>query len=149
MPATPPRLNPVNPFIDLTRDELSREMVKAVGVLEARQTLTAEERAAFAERLRYLLIAATDRLSCQRLMPGAPAFQMARMRPNDDAVAIYATWIARETESARYSALQDVGERVMSPTTLARWLVERRDCLTSDEGWRAAMAALLAMKPLR
>lgn len=138
----------MNPFNDMRREELAGEISKAIDVLEARERLTAAQRAEFAERLRYLLIVAGSRLSCRELSPGTPAFEIARV-PSTDPIEAYAAWIDRETVSARHTALQEVGEKRMSPMLLGRWIADRRGCIATDDAWRSAMAALLAMKPLR
>lgn len=138
----------MNPFNDMCRDALAAELSKAIDVLEVRAMLTPSQRAEFAERLRYLLIATAARLSCSERSPGTPAFELARV-PSTDPVEAYAAWVDRETASARYTALQEVGEKVMSPALLGRWIADRRDSIATDAGWRAAMAALLAMTPRR
>lgn len=136
----------MNPFNDMRREELAGEISKAIAVLEARERLNVAQRAEFAERLRYLLIVAASRLSGSEGRPGSPAFEVARA-PSTDPIEAYAAWIDRETASARYTALQEVGEKVMSPVLLGRWIADRRDSIATDAGWRSAMAALLAMKP--
>lgn len=68
-----------NPFLDLPRDDLARELIAAAVRLDQRSPVTPQERAEFADRLRLLLIAAANRLAPQRLMPGAPAHEVDRI----------------------------------------------------------------------
>lgn len=106
-----------NPFIELTRDDLSRELSAAAVRLQQRGGSTPEQRAAFADELRLMLIAAANRLADQRLMPGTPAHELSRVEAADP-VAVYAQWLEREAVSARSWALAEVGEPILGPVRL-------------------------------
>lgn len=137
----------MNPFQDLTRNDLAAELQDAASRLGERRKATPEERAEFAEKLRLLLIAAGNRLAVPVHSPGTPAFELARAAVPDP-VAVYAEWIRVEALSARYWAIRELAETLMPPHAVTGWLEARPKALDDDAACRAALAELVELKKL-
>lgn len=122
--------------------------MRAASRLEQRGGGTPDERAAFAEELRLLLIASGQRLNVSRFMPHTPAFELSRSAAPDP-VDVYTAFVERECAGVRHDALQQAAEGVMAPHQLVHWLDARPAALTSDAGCRAALAELAARPKLK
>lgn len=137
----------MNPFQDMTRDDLAAELQDAAVRLGERRPSSAEQRAEFAEKLRLLLIAAGNRLAVPVHTPGEPAFELARAA-QPDPVAVYREWIRVQALSARYWAIRELAETVMAPHAVTSWLAGRPKALDDDEACAAALAELVELKKL-
>jgi hypothetical protein len=60
------RRTPVNPYCNASFAELERARMDAAGILEQRRFSSRQEKEAFAERLRYLLIVLGSKVSTGR-----------------------------------------------------------------------------------
>lgn len=137
----------VNPYQDMPRDDLARELQDAAARLAERRQASPQERAEFAEQLRLLLIAAGNRLAVPVHEPGQPAFELARAAVPDP-VGVYTEWIRRQALSARYWAIRELAETVMAPHAVTQWLEGHPNALADDGACAAALGELAALKKL-
>jgi hypothetical protein len=89
------RRSPSNPYANASFAELTRACMDAAGTLEQRRFSSRQEKEAFAERLRYLLIALGARVSTGKTIPGSPEMVLDRaIVPNlaDE----FMTWHAKQ-----------------------------------------------------
>lgn len=88
---------PVNPYHNASFAELERACMDAAGILEQRRFSSRQEKEAFAERLRYLLIVLGSKVSTGKTIPGSPEMILDRsIAPNlaDE----FLTWHAKHAQ---------------------------------------------------
>ena len=137
-----------NPYMDLRLADLAARCMKAAGTLEQAKVRTPEQRAQLVERVRYLLIAVSWRLTGNELDYRSPEHG-ATVGVDTDPRQVFADYVQREQRALRYNAFQRCAEVVLQGHAAA-WIRQAmidgrpaRDVASeSDDGLQRALASI-------
>jgi hypothetical protein len=118
-----------NPFHEATFSELQLACTDAIKALEQRATWTRAEKALFAKRLRFLLIAISMRLRCGPTIPGMPEMALSAS-PHASVVGefmpLYARTVREEIEASRSFIMNRAADFVLGKRGQVWLLCENR-----------------------
>lgn len=118
-----------NPFHEATFSELQLACTEAIKALEQRATWTRTDKALFAKRLRWLLIAISMRLRCGPTIPGGPEMALTAS-PHATVVGefmpLYERTVREEIEASRNFILQRAATFVLGKQGQVWLLCEHR-----------------------
>jgi hypothetical protein len=143
-----------NPFRESTFAELQFAIIEAIKTLEERAYRTKAEKAAFAQRLRFLLLALWQRFNTGQTIPGSPEMALDRefaANVEKQYMALYRRLLERETADLRVFVINRAADYVLgkegiywvTPGSYSPARPRRVDAVRdSDEGLRSCLAEL-------
>lgn len=143
-----------NPFREATFAELQLAISEASKTLDERSYRTKAEKAAFAQRLRFLLLALWERFNTGQTIPGSPEMSLDRefaANVEKHYMALYRRLLDRETSDLRVFVINRAADYVLgkegvywvTPGPYSPGRERRVDAVwDSDEGLRRCLAEL-------